>query len=105
MCFKDRSLKLQSEKCWLFERAVCYLGHVVSQEGVTTDPKKTEVVQLWPQPITVKDVHSFLRFVGYYRQFIPGFPPGGRAAAWSGCDLPSEGGRDRRLLNKLPVVE
>lgn len=47
------SLKLQPEKCCLFQRKVRYLGHVVSQEGVTTDPEKVEVVQQWPQPTTV----------------------------------------------------
>lgn len=64
-------LKLQPEKGRLFQRVVRYLGHVMSQEGVTTNPEKSEVVHHWMQP--VRDVRSFLGFVGYYRQIIPRF--------------------------------
>lgn len=66
-------LKLQPAKCSLFQRSVKYLGHVVSQGGVSTDPEKTIAVQDWPVPTTVKEVRAFLGFVGYYRRFIPGF--------------------------------
>ncbi|XP_062380954.1 uncharacterized protein LOC134069109 [Sardina pilchardus] len=66
-------LKLQPAKCSLFQRSVKYLGHVVGADGVSTDPEKTAAVQDWPVPTTVKEVRSFLGFVGYYRRFIPGF--------------------------------
>ena len=33
-------LKLKPTKCKLAQRSVEYLGHVVSEEGVRTDPKK-----------------------------------------------------------------
>ena len=29
---------------------VTYLGHVVSEEGIRTDPSKLEAVQIWPVP-------------------------------------------------------
>lgn len=66
-------LKLQPTKCRLFQRSVKYLGHVVSQGGVSTDPEKTAAVRDWPVPTSVREVRSFLGFVGYYRRFIPGF--------------------------------
>lgn len=66
-------LKLQPHKCKFFQRKVNFLGHVVSKEGVATDPEKTAAVQQWPPPTTVKEVRSFLGFVGYYRRFIPSF--------------------------------
>ena len=37
----QHGLKLQPKKCHLFQREVMYLGHVISEEGVATDPAKT----------------------------------------------------------------
>ncbi|XP_063075849.1 uncharacterized protein LOC134465891 isoform X1 [Engraulis encrasicolus] len=70
---QEHGLKLQPLKCHLFQRSVQYLGHVVGRGGVATDPDKTQAVQQWPTPTTVREVRSFLGFVGYYRRFIPAF--------------------------------
>lgn len=59
--------------CPLFQRKGKYLGHIISEEGVSTDLEKTWVVQQWKPPMTVKQVGSFLGFVGYYQRFIPAF--------------------------------
>ena len=37
------------------------------------DPDKIECVKTWPVPTSVKEVRSFLGFVGFYRKFIPSF--------------------------------
>ena len=67
---KDAGLKLKPSKYQLFKKSISYLGHVVSEEGVHTDPKKIETVQNWERPTTVHTVRHFLGFVNYYRRFI-----------------------------------
>ena len=66
-------LKLKPSKCTFFQTEIAYLGHLITLDGVATDPKKVEAVLKWPRPETVYDVRSFLGFVGYYRRFIKGF--------------------------------
>ena len=46
------------------------MGHIISQEGVATDPDKTSIVQNYPVPTNVSQVRSFLGITGYYRRYI-----------------------------------
>ena len=66
-------LKLKPKKCALFQKSIAFLGHVVSERGIETDPVKTEAVREWPVPRSVRDVRAFLGLAGYYRRFVPGF--------------------------------
>ena len=67
---KQHGLKLKPSKCEFFKSSVRYLGHVVSENGVETDPDKIEALSSWPEPTDVKQLRSFLGFTGYYRRFI-----------------------------------
>ena len=67
---KSYGLKLNPEKCTFFRQSVKCLGHVVSKDGVSTDPDKIAAVTTWPRPTRLKELKSFLGFTGYYRRFI-----------------------------------
>lgn len=70
---KQHNLKLRADKCEFMKSRVTYLGHLVSENGIETDPEKTEAIRTWPIPKTVKDVRAFLGFTGYYRRFIQNY--------------------------------
>ncbi|KAL0128587.1 hypothetical protein PUN28_003742 [Cardiocondyla obscurior] len=70
---REANLKLQPDKCEFLKSKVTYLGHVISKDGVTPDPKKLEAVKLFPRPKTPKNIKQFLGLAGYYRRFIPSF--------------------------------
>ena len=72
-CMRSAGLKLQPKKCHIAHEEVEYLGHVVSAEGVRTDPKKLRAVQQNPTPTDVKTLRSFLGLASYYRGFVPNF--------------------------------
>ena len=70
---REAKLKLSPHNCILLQPKVSYLGHVISGEGISTDPKKIQAISSWPSPTSVTQLRSFLGLCSYYRRFIPSF--------------------------------
>ena len=66
-------LTLNPDKCRFFQKKVLYLGHIVSEQGVTPDPEKSKVVTEWPTPTCLVELQGFLGLANYYRHFIHGY--------------------------------
>ena len=56
-----------------YKYRIHYLGHIISDEGISVDPEKIEAIMNFPTLINVTDVRSFMGLVGYYRRFIEWF--------------------------------
>ena len=70
---RNAGLKLKPSKCHLLRKSVHYLGHVVSNRGVETDPAKIKCIAEWPTPSNAKELRQFLGLASYYRRFVRGF--------------------------------
>ena len=67
---REANLKLKPDKCDFAAKELHYLGHIISKNGIRTNPKKTEAVSTFPVPKSQKDVRSFLGMCNYYRKFV-----------------------------------
>ena len=111
--FVSAGLKLKPSKCVLFQKSVAYLGHIVSENGIETDPAKVERVCEWPVPENSTEVKSFLGLAGYYRRFVPNFASVARPLhklteanvdfAWT-SECQSSFDALKKLLSTAPIV-
>jgi len=65
--------QLKRSKCTFAQSRIAYLGHVISADGVETDPSKLDAIAAWPTPTSTKELRSFLGLAGYYRRFVRHF--------------------------------
>ena len=70
---KEVNLKLNPKKCCLFCTSVSFLGHQVSEQGISMWPLKIQTIKDWPQPKNVKEVRQFIGLASYYRKFLSQF--------------------------------
>jgi hypothetical protein len=70
---KEANLKLQPDKCEFLRKEVTYLGHIITENGVKSDPNKIIAVKNFPTPRNAKNIKQFLGLAGYYRKFIRNF--------------------------------
>jgi len=70
---RQNQLYLKQSKCSFAQKSISYLGHIISSNGVSTDPSKITDMQNWPVPTSVTELRGFLGLTGYYRRFIKGY--------------------------------
>ena len=70
---REHQLHAKFSKCEFWLKKVPFLGHILSEEGISVDPSKVQEVLDWNAPSSVHEVRSFLGLAGYYRRFIPDF--------------------------------
>jgi len=56
---REHQLYMKASKCSFAQTKLEYLGHIISDKGVSTDPSKIEAMLQWPVPTTVTALRGF----------------------------------------------
>lgn len=79
---RGHNLKLAPKKCFFLRKSVRFLGHIVDETGVLTDPSKVESITMMTSADLMeadgvtpsqKRIRSFLGVINYYQHFVPNF--------------------------------
>jgi hypothetical protein len=70
---RENQIYAKLSKCIFQLKEVSFLGHIISEGGISVDPSKVKDVLSCNRPQNVLYVKSFLGLAGYYRRFIEGF--------------------------------
>ena len=71
--FRNANLKINPTKCEFFRTRVPLLGHIISKDGLESDPVNVKAVKAFPVPIHPTEVKSFLGLCSYYRRYVKDF--------------------------------
>ena len=65
--------QLNPNKCAFFLRAMDYLGHHITSNGLSPLTEKIDAILHLPMPRTLKEANHFIGAIGWYRKFIRNF--------------------------------
>jgi len=72
-CLADANLTINVQKSKFCFKELKYLGFIVGNGTIKTDPGKVEAISTFPIPRTPKQLRRFLGMSGWYRRFIKNY--------------------------------
>lgn len=66
----DVGLVVKKEKCTWNQKSISFLGHVISDKGVSPMPAKLDAIEKMKHPTNTSELKTFLGIVNYYRKFL-----------------------------------
>src|SRR6266542_16793 len=65
--------KLKLEKCEFAKKQLKYLGFIVEEFGIKSDPEKVRAIVNQPALANQTQIRSFFGMIGFFRNYIQGF--------------------------------
>ena len=70
---RKAGLKMKQSKCDFFKSQIHYLGHLISEDGISPLSDKLDSIKNMTALKCMKEIRQFLGLTGYYRKFVPRF--------------------------------
>lgn len=67
---QQHQLFAKRSKCSFARNSIDYLGHIISDKAVATDPSMTVAMLSWPVPTSHTLLRGFLGLTGYYKKIV-----------------------------------
>lgn len=68
---KEKGVELNWDKCKISVKELDFLGHHISEKGISPSQTKIDSILLFRQPATESEVRSFLGLANYMNKYIP----------------------------------
>lgn len=68
---RELNMKFNKKKLQYRTNSVKYVGHIVSDEGIASDPERILAIQKIEPPKNKKALEKLLGFINYVREYIP----------------------------------
>ncbi|CAB0034771.1 unnamed protein product [Trichogramma brassicae] len=111
---KSANLTVRPDQCHFLKTTVTYLGHIISEKGVESDPSKVSAVTNFPRPKNRKNIKQFLSLAGYYRRFVKDFAKIAKPlmsllkadTPWDWTDVQEQAfGAIKQILSSTPLLQ
>lgn len=70
---KNANLTVNLDKCEFCRSSLVFLGFVVDEQGLRTDPEKVSAIINYPSPKNTTEIKRLIGLVSWYRRFIKDF--------------------------------
>lgn len=70
---RNANFYINREKCNSLKKALKHLGHLVTQNGISTDPDKLHAIKNLKPPNNIKELRRCPGTASWYRRFISGY--------------------------------
>ena len=67
----ERNIKLNKKKLALRTDSITFMGHLITKDGLRSDPEKMKAISEYPIPQTLPELRRFLGMVNYMAKFLP----------------------------------
>jgi hypothetical protein len=71
--FVAKKVRCSLKKCKLFAKKVRWVGKIISEDGVSPDPEKTQILLDMSRPETAADLMQFVCAMNWLRSSLPDY--------------------------------
>lgn len=68
---QEEGITLNKKKCVIGVTKVRYLGHIITENGMSIDPDRVKAIQNYPEPTNRKELLQLLGLINFSARFIP----------------------------------